>query len=109
MSTTPSTPREGLPGVPYQVVPFVFQKALHGGVELLGISGPQVLQQLLRLVQILLQVCFHDCLGVGDSVIEVRRLSSGSAPRPAAQRVPLEALQSPPASRQPVHGGFSGC
>lgn len=95
--------------MPYQVAPLVFQKAFHGCVELLGISGPQVLQQLLRLVQILLQVGFHDCLGMGDLVIEDRRLRSVSARRPAAQWVPLDAQQSLPASRQPAYGGFSGC
>lgn len=56
--------------MPHQGVPLVFQKAFHGGAELLGISVPQVLQQLLGLVQILLQVGFHDCLGMGDSVSE---------------------------------------
>lgn len=81
--------------MPYQVAPFVFQKAFHGGVELLVVSSPQILQQLLRLVQILFQVCFHDCLGMGDLVIEVRRVRSVSAPRPAAQRVPLAGLAEP--------------
>lgn len=95
--------------MPYQVAPLVFQKAFHGCVELLGVSGPQVLQKLLWLVQILFQVGFHDCLDTGDSVIEDRRLRSVSAPRPAAQWVPLDAQQSPPASRQPVYGSFSGC
>lgn len=94
---------------PYQVAPLIFQKAFHGGVELLAISGPQVLQQLLWLVQILFQVGFHDCLGMGDSVIEDRRLRSVPAPRSADQWVPLDAQQSLPASRQPVYGDFSGC
>lgn len=77
------------PSMPHQPVPLVFQKAFHGSVELLGIGVPQVLQQLLGLVQILFQVGFHDCLGMRESTIENRRLSNGSAPRPAAQPVPL--------------------
>lgn len=77
--------------MPHQAVPLVFQKAFHGSTELLGISFPQVFQELLGLVQILLQVGFHDCLGIDgkDSVSEDRRWNSKSAPWSAASGFPL--------------------
>ncbi|OBS70778.1 hypothetical protein A6R68_00693, partial [Neotoma lepida] len=81
-----------MPSMPHQVVPLVFQNAFHDGTELLGISVPQVLQQLLGLVQILLQVGFHDCLDVGDSVSEDRRLDRMSKLREVLHKLAFSTM-----------------